>query len=306
MITRERCPICGSGASDPALSLPFDDADLQRYLSHIGFGLPQDWFRDIPFALHECRPCGLLYQRHALDPDQSAVLYGANKSGRRLAADHAPLALAHLAQDALLARQLLAMDSPRVLDFGMGWGRFALLAQGFGFEVHGVEMSESAREHAARHGICLRELEDLRPAEFDFILIDQVLEHLVAPLPLFQRLAESVKPGGLVLVGVPGRPGLLKKIRSGAGRPSPASKLSIQDIDAVAPMIHLNLFSNQSLRALASRAGLEPYAAPLLKTLGSGMLWNSARQWNRTPLLAMKYRWGMGTRLWLRKPAGRP
>ena len=302
MITRDPCPLCGAPASSPALNVAFDDPGIERYLNHIGFSLPKDWFREIRYTLHACDACALLYQRHALSAEQNAELYGANKSSHRFADDHTPLALAHLAQDALLLRQLFKTERPRILDFGMGWGRFALLAQGFGCEVHGVEMSEAAREHVRRHGVTIREFEDLKPAEFDFVLIDQVLEHLIDPLPLFRKLADSVKSGGLLLAGVPGRRGLLKKIRAGAAEPSPTARLSNQDIDAVAPMIHLNLFSNQSLRVLASRVGLEICPVPVMKTVGAGMLWNRMRQWNRTPLLAIKYRWGLGTRLWMRKP----
>ena len=304
MLTRDQCPICDTPAGKPVLRVPFDDKALQGYLQEIGFGLPADWFLGFDYSLHECVHCGLLYQRHALEASQSQVLYGASDACERLAEDHALPALAHLAEDAVLVRQLLGAGRPRVLDFGMGWGRFAMLAQAFGCEVHGVEMSAAAARHGQDHGIRLRDLSGLQPEEFDFILIDQVLEHLDAPVPLFQNLARSLKPGGLLLLGVPGHRSLPAKIRAGAGHPAPVSRLSHRDIDALSPMIHLNLFSNRSLRELACRAGLEVFSVPLGTTLGSGMLWNSLRQWNRTPLLAIKYRWAIGTRIWLRKRQG--
>jgi 2-polyprenyl-3-methyl-5-hydroxy-6-metoxy-1,4-benzoquinol methylase len=177
-------------------SAAYQDPALQGYLQRIRYNMPAEWFAGREYAIQDCAGCGLLFQRDVLDDAQASRLYGQNEAGLRLEEDDSVLALAHLAADALLARRLVEARRPRVLDFGMGWGRFALLAQGFGCEVDGVEMSETTREHARRHGIRVLDEKDLPEAQYDFILADQVMEHLVEPVLLARRLASRLKPGG--------------------------------------------------------------------------------------------------------------
>jgi SAM-dependent methyltransferase len=302
MISRTECPVCGAPASEPVLRVPYSDPALQAYLHRIGFELPAAWFEGRHYALHACAGCGALFQAEVLDAAQAGVLYGRHSQASRLPDETSLLSLAHLATDALLVRRLLPGRRPRVLDFGMGWGRFALLAQSFDCEVDGVEMSDATREHARRHGIRVFSETELPESTYDFILVDQVLEHLDAPLGLMTRLAACLKPGGLLLAGVPGHPALRRRLASAAKAASPVSNLSDRDLDALCPTIHLNLFDAGSLCALGRQAGLDLFHPPFFRVLGAGMLWDLPRQWNRNVLLAWKYSRGKGTRLWFRRP----
>ena len=302
MISRKECPVCTAPARAPLLRVPYGDPALQAYLRRIGFDLPGAWFEGRDYALHACAECGVLYQAEALEPSQAAVLYGRHSAQTRPPDETSLLSLAHLATDALLVRRLLPGRRPRVLDFGMGWGRFAMLAQAFDCQVDGVEMSETTREHARRHGIRVLQETELESSTYDFILVDQVLEHLDAPAPLLTRLAGCLRPGGLILVGVPGHARLKGTLERAGKASSPVSRLSDRDLDALCPTIHLNLFDARSLRALAGRAGLEPFYPPFLQGVGAGMLWDQPRQWNRNLLLGWKYARGKGTRLWFRRP----
>ena len=302
MITRNECPVCSTPVAAPILSTAYSDESLQTYLSRIGFNLPREWFEGRNFSIHECIHCGLLFQREVLDDVQTARLYGQHTQETRLPEEMSILSLAHLAADALLMRQLISTKRPRVLDFGMGWGRFAMLAQAFGCEVHGVEMSAATREQARRHGIEVVEESDLKDSHYDFILADQVMEHLVHPAGLAERLATRLKPGGLMLLGVPGHRRLAAALRKAARGSSPIANLTDRDLDALCPSIHLNLFDSQSLRMLGESAGLIQFRPPFLRALGAGQLWDRPRQWNRNLVLAWKYWRGTGTRMWFQRP----
>lgn len=303
MHQRQQCPVCEAPATPPLLSIPYAQAELQRFLGRIGCALPAEWFAGIPYTVHVCAQCGVLFQGWVLDGEQLGRLYGQNDAAQRLPDETSLRALALLAQDAVLMRMLLPAPRPRVLDYGMGWGRFAMLAQAFGCEVSGVEVSATTRAHAQRHGIRVREEAELEPASFDFVLVDQVLEHVSEPGPLLRRLAQTLKPGGLMLVGVPGHPALRQNLTRAVQTPALLARLTDRDWDALCPTIHVNLFNTASLRTLGERAGLRAFHPPLWATVGAGMLWHQPRQWTRNLRLAWKYWRGTGTRLWFQRPA---
>ena len=303
MHRRAQCPVCEAPAATPLLAIPYTQPDLQAFLKRIGFALPKELFADIPFQVHACARCGGLFQAWVLEEAQLPQLYGCNDAASRLPTDFSLPALVHLAQDALLMRRLLPAPRPQVLDYGMGWGRFALLAQAFGCDVSGVEVSTTTRAHAQRHGITVLEEAALAPASFDFVLVDQVLEHVSEPAPMLRRLAATLKPGGLLLVGVPGHRTLAERLARADQQPALLAQLTDRDWDALCPTIHVNLFNTASLRALGERAGLRVFRPPFWTAVGAGMLWDQPRQWSRTARLAWKYAHGTGTRLWFQRPA---
>jgi 2-polyprenyl-3-methyl-5-hydroxy-6-metoxy-1,4-benzoquinol methylase len=302
MIQRFSCPACNATAAPPLLTIPYQQSDLQGYLHRIGFGLPAEWFLETPFAVHLCPDCETLFQGWVLEESQLAKLYGQNSAEHRAPSDSSLLSLAHLAHDAMLLRRLIPVSKPRVLDYGMGWGRFALLAQAFGCEVTGVEASDTTREHAQRHGIRVCEEGALESAEYDFVLVDQVLEHLSDPAATLTRLAQCLKPGGLLLAGVPGHPQLGNRLARAARESKYLRDLTDRDWKALCPTIHVNLFNARSLRAMGKRAGLNGFRPPFWRAVGIGSMWDQARQWNHNFRLASKYSRGTGTRLWFQRP----
>lgn len=96
----------------------------------------------------------------------------------------------------------------RLLDIGCGHGYFLLIAKECGWQVAGVEISETGSEYARR---ALR-LEVLTgelaagsfPEEsFDVVTMNSVLEHVLNPMDLLRRIARVLKPGGWLFFNVP-------------------------------------------------------------------------------------------------------
>lgn len=107
-----------------------------------------------------------------------------------------------------LLRAAGAGPPARVLDAGAGRGRFVAAARAAGYEAHGVE--PSARGVAAARAVYGLELlragiEDaaVDPGSLDAVTLWHVLEHLDDPGGALARVSDWLRPGGVVLVGVP-------------------------------------------------------------------------------------------------------
>jgi SAM-dependent methyltransferase len=95
----------------------------------------------------------------------------------------------------------------RVLDLGCGRGVLLATFANMGFEVHGVEVSETAAQGAdprVELRFASRLADAQYPAEFfDQIVIWHVLEHVPDPRETLQEAHRILKPGGRVVVAVP-------------------------------------------------------------------------------------------------------
>src|SRR6185369_10437859 len=117
-----------------------------------------------------------------------------------------------------------------------------------------------------------------------------------------RELVACLKPGGCMKWSTPDNQELPKLLRR-AQIPGDNNVLEAKTIDSLAPLEHVNLFSNRSLRFLANRVGLRALRLPFWKWVGAGQLWNIPRQLNRNVVTPFK-RWRMrGTYLWFQKPA---
>jgi len=95
----------------------------------------------------------------------------------------------------------------RLLEVGCGTGADLVWARQQGWDVHGLEISESAVEVAKQQGLDVQcstfEEADLSANTFDCIIMSQVLEHLYSPRLALQRCYQLLRPGGLLLIAVP-------------------------------------------------------------------------------------------------------
>jgi len=103
----------------------------------------------------------------------------------------------------------------RVLDAGVGAGRYAEVAASAGAEVFGIDLTEAVDAAydniGERAGVHLAQADifamPFREGTFDRAYSIGVLHHTPDPRAAFARVAESVKPGGRVAVYVYPNPG---------------------------------------------------------------------------------------------------
>jgi SAM-dependent methyltransferase len=266
---RDSCPACHESRARALYQAPYTRPPLSTYLLSF-YGRPAaeamlGELEGIDYVLLECEVCGLVYQRDVPRDDFVETLYErwidpAESLGRRRA-ERVEL-YAVLAQEIL--QVLSALGRPpstlRVLDFGMGWATWPLMARGFGCEAYGSELSRERVDHAESVGIPNVEWDEIPEYRFDFINTEQVFEHLVDPYETLAHLKRALAPDGLLKVSVPNGTDIHRRLRKMDWE---APKFTRNSLNAVAPLEHLNCFAAPSLRALGRRAGLEPVYLPL-------------------------------------------
>lgn len=95
----------------------------------------------------------------------------------------------------------------RTLDIGCGIGDMLL----FRPDTIGVDVNPMNVRYCADAGLPAHLMEpDILPfeeKEFDSAILDNVLEHIADPGPLLKQTARVLRPGGVLICGVPGRKG---------------------------------------------------------------------------------------------------
>jgi len=136
----------------------------------------------------------------------------------------------------------------RILDIGCGFGETLGYHQSRGCDVYGVEVDENIRRVAEKYGykihIGLFDPNNYPPNFFDYVTMDQVIEHVTDPIQTLRGIATVLKPGGTLVIGTPNSNGL-------------GSKLFRKYWLHWHIPYHLQLFSRKSMALAATRAELE-------------------------------------------------
>jgi SAM-dependent methyltransferase len=300
MIQRLHCPITGHPA-EVIFSRSYQHPVLRQIADRAGL---HDSIADKAYEIRYCAHSELYFQTWVMSADELGGWYSPPADRSFFMSEIAKQKLhwfAHQTEEILVLRQLCPAQVPVVLDFGCNWGKWASMALAHGCEVYGVDVNRDASKFCASRGIRMISFEDLPGFQFDFINVDQVMEHLSEPLMVARHLSACVKPGGFIKFSTPNNPELPRQLRV-ARQKEDDSVLDPRTLDSLLPLEHVNLFNDGSLKLLAKQAGLLPYRLPFFKWLGAGQLWNVPRQLNRNLVVPFK-RWrGNTTYQWFQKP----
>jgi SAM-dependent methyltransferase len=216
------CPVCKSSE----YKFLFDRLDHTHYVTN-------DRFRIV-----RCRKCAMVFVNPRPDPSEIAgfyppVFYDIDISAERLLEEKRP---------ALEARAKLLGDTKpgRLLDVGCQKGEFLHWMRLRGWEVQGVEFSETP-PNVFGLPIFYGRLEHapFAAAFFDVVTAWAVLEHVHDPVDTLTHIARVLRPGGRAFVLVPNF------------RSLPAQVMRHDDVPR-----HLMMFTPDTLRRAASKAGL--------------------------------------------------
>jgi len=209
------------------------------------------------FDIIACEMCGF---RHAVPlPDPAAL---EQEYREKYYVQEKPTFLAHAAEDqewANLAQsdrlesfaRVLGAGRRRLLDIGSGPGFFLKAAKDRGWQALGIEPSRQAAAHARTLGVEVVEgFFDAACAsalgQFDAVHMNNVLEHIPAPIELLILARECLAPGGILCVSVPNDFSPLQRAAAGG----------LGEWWLVPPH-HLNYFDFASLSDLLARLGFE-------------------------------------------------
>ena len=100
------------------------------------------------------------------------------------------------------------VEGGRVLDVGSGNGFFLAMLKHHGWNVQGIDLSESAAATTKRVfdiDVHVGEVTDadFQPGQFDVIHMSHVIEHVPSPTAVFARVRDLLRPGGLLYVETP-------------------------------------------------------------------------------------------------------
>jgi SAM-dependent methyltransferase len=138
----------------------------------------------------------------------------------------------------LAARHVRSGD--RVLDVGCGFANFRSVIPP---QAHYVGLDPNFAESSCVDGLLKQSLAEHLAGNartYDVVCAFQVLEHLSSPMAMFADMMQAVRPGGLVIVGVPHVPSALTRI--------PNFLLNF-------PPHHLTWWTESALVALGERNG---------------------------------------------------
>lgn len=199
--------------------------------------------------LLRCQDCGFHF-----DPNVTATAvrglyddsYFRNYGGRGYTA-----AAATRRHEAAVRARLLQryVSGGRLLEIGCASGFFLEAARRAGFDVLGIEPSETPAQQArAQFGVEVItgfiEDVDLPVETFDVACAWHVLEHIPDPLPTLERIRGALRPGGHLLLEVPNI----------ASDRALRERSHWHNLD---PRNHVGHFEPRALRALLERAGFE-------------------------------------------------
>ena len=159
----------------------------------------------------------------------------------------------------------------RFLDFGCGLGVTVHEATLRGWEAVGIDLSQGMIEAGNHHWefdrlLCcsLDEFAARLPEQFDFILCNQVIEHLNDPVGICRKLVALLRPEGILYVDVPNAHQWRERLRRGK---------------YLSPTGHLSHFTKKTLQHLLTSVGLEvvyvtgaPNCLGIYRRLGLGPL----------------------------------
>jgi len=138
----------------------------------------------------------------------------------------------------------------RLLEVGCSYGAFLSEARRDGWDVTGIELSETAARHAREYrglrvlsGQLTDHVEQLGD-KFDAVVLFHVIEHVPNPVQLLQMCRRITKPHGLLILKTPNVASLIAR----------ATGSSWQWLTAPA---HLCLYSPRSMERLLQRAGYD-------------------------------------------------
>jgi SAM-dependent methyltransferase len=181
------CPACGGGL------LPWES---------VPGGEPSD---PAEYELERCASCGTAVTDGAPPPPEVYETGQYGLAQPRMAGPVAAFQRAVTRQPVRFLRRAGLERGARVLDIGAGPGRMVAALSEAGYDAAGIEPSRRsvALAHQAGRRVERRGLFDHSEAGLDAAVMWHVLEHLDDPPAALATVRAWLRPGGLLLIGVP-------------------------------------------------------------------------------------------------------
>ena len=260
-IQRLQCPVCNSMSIERLYELPYEDEKIKNYLDnfydHQG-GVEHDYLKNTNYCLNTCLECELVYQKYIPNDFLMNKLYEEWINPKIVFEEQERYPLWYYENYSKQIINLISFfdrqpNELKFFDFGMGWGKWCLMAKAYGCQVYGLELSKARIDYAINNGVKVLSEGELIDYKFDYINTDQVFEHIPNPLNTLKEIIKCLKPNGVIKISVPNGKDihiLLEKMDWNA------PKGHVNSLNVVAPLEHINCFKTKTLLVLAEQCGL--------------------------------------------------
>jgi SAM-dependent methyltransferase len=230
------CPICKSHSADKVYEL-YDD----RY-GYLG-----------EYSLLECQNCQHKFLDHQFSPADLTDLYSNYYPRSSFSIDEfKPLTykkgFSSWFNGEGQSAYTYVPENVTILDIGCGFGQSLAYHQDRGCDVFGVEADSNIKRVAEKFGfnvkVGLFDACDYKPDTFDYVTMDQVLEHVTDPADVLKGINLILKDNGHLVLSFPNANGWGAKI------------FRKKWINWHTPY-HLHFYSDESLDILAKDCGFE-------------------------------------------------
>jgi SAM-dependent methyltransferase len=246
-------------------------------------------FDSINFTCYKCRECDLLYAspQPIITADALNEIYNSNyyKNYFGEANDYSnsssktnQIISNRLKKEFTYFSRFIVEDGEKknVLDIGCGDGRFLSHFIDIGWRCFGIEPSNFASEIAKKRSVTILKkgvLELTSEHEFDFIFLDNVIEHLDYPAKYIEKIHGLLSSKGVFVLKTPNSDGfvertetlilsllpnqlikgimglLYQKLKIGSG--------VVHRYGNLHPPVHLSIFNRKSVTAALAKAGFK-------------------------------------------------
>lgn len=268
---RLKCPICNLSPINQIANIPYNSDLIREYLDWKYEVVPDELF-DLTYIVNKCS-CGMLWQEEVLEEKKLIKLYGEFinpklKCENKINAPK-PTFYGEARQLGYISNRFNKPQKEiKVLDYGAGWGRWATMSSAFGLTTSVYEPSKEIQQYLeSKNHNCVTSIDH----KYDFINLEQVLEHVLDPIELLRTLYDGLNEGGILHIGVPDSREVLNGLKNNNWKVRPDKNLM--------PLEHINGFTHKTLIESTRKVGFKLDKQPSLlshrynkKTLLKGIL----------------------------------
>jgi len=183
------CTVCGSAAKSSYL--------FEKPNSNLGIG---------SIKIYQCGVCKSIYLgQYGKFYDNELYAYYTKYSGETKDQVYNPLTKKSYQKVLKLLESY--GGGKTILDVGCGNGSFVDAAMEQGYNIKGIELSQTAVDIAQAFNLPVQNVDffssEIEVSSFDVLSMFEVIEHLPDPVRFLKRAEQVVKPGGLIYLTTP-------------------------------------------------------------------------------------------------------
>ena len=293
-VYRKKCAICNNKDTSVLLKKNFLDKSIWMFLSeYYNNNIKESDLKNYYFQLNECEKCGFIFQAYILNSNWRKKIWIEWFTDSR-SFDKTNNKNFQYYKD--ISKKILELgdffnEMPgklKVLDYGMGWAKWSIMAKAFGLKVYGYDVLDSRKDFAKKNNISVfNNIADIKNHKFHFINIEEVISYIPEPYELLQVLSNSLEDGGIMYITTPNSSLAKSKLNTNDW---------IANKDAFHPLEQISAFNINTMHFMAYKLGLKVYK-PVRKKKNSFLLtmdkltniFNGPKEKNRLALYLKKY-----------------